>query len=506
VTAQYTITGCRLLSAPDQLRTSAADSALWDLRIIGNSISAVLPAGTSAPVGTLIDGRGRLATPGWINGHTHSHEGFHKGRYDNVPLELWMNNVRPLQPLPWTPRRVYLRTLIGAIDALRSGTTTICDDMNASPQLQPELVEAAMQAYEDLGIRALVGITLFDKPFFRALPFVDEEFDPALLKALDATKPTPAHVYLDYIEGLARDRHPRKRRVAYLPTPSAPQRCTEDFLLKVRDLADRHQLPLIIHVQETRLQVVTGQILYGCSMVEYLHRIGFLKPATSLIHGVWLTPLDIERLAASGASVQHNPQSNLKLGSGIAPIAALLAAGVNVSLGTDGCGSIEHASMLKSIQSMALVHKLRGDDYANWVGADDAFHAATAGGAKALGLHDMIGAIRPGMRADLNLWRTDTIGFTPLNDALRQLVFNEGGASLDTVFVDGEPVMQGGRLTRVDEPALMAEISEAWAELAPELADREARVAGMFPSYLRIWDRCRNTAIDPANYPARFDR
>jgi len=502
---EHTITGCWLLSAPDLLRVSAASDARWDIHMQGNTILAVSPAGTQAPKGTVTDGRGMIATPGWINGHTHSHEGFHKGRYDNVPLELWMNNVRPLAPLPWTPRRVYLRTLIGAIDALRSGTTTICDDMNASPILEPELVEAAYQAYEDLGIRALVGITLFDKPFFRALPFVDEEFDPALLRSLDATKPTPADVYLDYARSLARERHPRQRRVGYLATPSAPQRCTESFLMQVREMADQHQLPLITHVQETRLQAVTGQVLYGNTMVEYLYRIGFLKPATSLIHGVWLTPKDIERLAETGASVQHNPQSNLKLGSGVAPIAALLQAGVNVSLGTDGCGSIEHANMLKGMHTMALLHKVRGEDYANWVGADHAFHAATVGGAKALGLDDMIGQIRPGMRADLSLWRTDTIAFAPMNDALRQLVFSEGGASLSAVFVEGEQVMKDGRLTRVDEPALMAEIADTWSELAPALADREARVAGMFPSYRRIWDRCCATPIDTAFYPARFD-
>lgn len=500
-----TITGCRLLSAPERLRASAADEARWDIHIDGAHIEAVLPAGTRAPQGSVTDGRGLIATPGWINGHTHSHEGFHKGRYDNVPLELWMNNVRPLHPIPWTPRQVYLRTLVGAIDALRSGTTTLCDDMNASPVLEPALVEAALQAYEDLGIRALVGITLFDKPFFRALPFVDEEFDPALLGSLDAVRPTPASEYLAYARELARTRHPREHRVGYIATPSAPQRCTEDFLLEVRELADRHALPLVIHVQETRLQVVTAQVLYGGSMVQYLDRIGFLKPATSLIHGVWLTPRDLERLAATGTSVQHNPQSNLKLGSGIAPVAAMLRGGVNVSLGTDGCGSIEHASMLKAMHTMALVHKVRGDDYAHWVGADDAFHAATVGGARSLGLEDMIGRLAPGLRADLSLWRCDTIPFVPLNDALRQLVFNEGGASLSAVFVDGEPVMQDGRLTRVDEPALFAEIGEAWHELAPVLAEREARVAHLFPSYRRIWDRCRATPIDPAFHPARLD-
>jgi len=503
---ERTIVGCRILSSPDRLRQRDPKQQRWDIHIAGTLIDKVVPTGTEAPRGIVTDGRALLATPGWINGHTHSHEGFHKGRYDNVPLELWMNNVRPLEPIPFTPRQVYLRTLVGAIDALRSGTTTICDDMNASPVLQPELVDAAYQAYEDLGIRALVGITLFDKPFFRALPFVDEEFDPVLLANLDATRPTPAEEYLTYAKSLATARHPRQHRVGYLATPSAPQRCTQDFLMSVRELADSHDLPLIIHVQETRMQVVTGQAFYGSSMVEYLHRIGFLKPATSLIHGVWLTPHDIDLLASSGASVQHNPQSNLKLGSGIAPVPAMLKAGVNVSLGSDGCGSIENANMLKVMHSMALIHKMRGDDYAHWVGADDAFHAATAAGAKALGLDDMIGQIRPGMRADLSLWRTDSIPFVPLNDPLRQLVFNETGANLASVFVDGEPVLEQGRLTRVDETSLLEEIAAEWEALAPLIADRETKVEKMFPSYRRIWDRCCATEIDKAVYPARFDR
>jgi guanine deaminase len=157
------------------------------------------------------------------------------------------------------------------------------------------------------------------------------------------------------------------------------------------------------------------------------------------------------------------------------------------------------------MHAMALVHTVRGDDYTGWVGADDAFRAATAGGAKALGLDDLIGRIEPGLRADLSLWRLDTIPYVPLNDALRQLVFNESGAGLAAVFVDGEKVLDDGALTRIDEPALFAEITETLRELAPTIADREARVAQMFPSYRRIWDRCRATPIDPAFHPARLD-
>jgi cytosine/adenosine deaminase-related metal-dependent hydrolase len=190
--------------------------------------------------------------------------------------------------------------------------------------------------YTDIGIRANVGISLFDRPFFRAVPFVEEEFSKDLLARLVYS----ADELLAFVTNLARTKHPKENRVGYIATPSAPQRCTEEFLLKVRRMADDHDLPLMIHVQETRMQVVTGQLWYGSTMIEYLHRIGFMKPKTAFIHGIWLNPGEIEILVRTGVSIQHNPTSNLKVGSGLAPIRALLDAGVNVSMGTDGCGSI----------------------------------------------------------------------------------------------------------------------------------------------------------------------
>ena len=497
----FTLRGAIVLSGPDRLH----DRARMDVGVSDGVIDFVAPTGTRPPVGRVIDAAGQIVTPGWINGHTHSHEGFYKGRHDNLPLELWMNNVRPLSPIPMTPRQVYLRTLIGGIDALRSGATTLCDDLNTSPVLRTEHVEAALQAYEDLGIRALVGLTLFDKPFFRALPFVDEEFDQALLRELDAKKGTPASEVLAYAETLAASRHPSRERVGFIAAPSAPQRCTREFLEAVRDLADRHQVPVMIHVQETRLQVVTGQILYGCTMIEYLDSIGFLKPATSIIHGVWVTPRELSLLASRGSTIQHNPQSNLKLGSGVAPVRAMLDAGVNVSLGTDGCGSIENANMLNVIAQAALVGKLRGDGFERWVGAEDAFRAATLGGARALGMAERIGRIEPGFEADLNVWRCDRIGFAPLNDPLRQLVFNEHGSGLHRSFVKGREVLSEGRLACVDEAALLEEIAAEHATIEPLIAASERDVARLAPSYRRIWNRCQAAAIDPAVYGARFD-
>lgn len=475
-----------------------------DIVIEGRMIAEVQPHGTIEARGETIDMSRRLIAPGLINGHHHSHEGYYKGRKDNLPLELWMNYVRPLRPIDLTPRDVYLRTMIGAIEAVKSGTTTICDDLNASPRLLPDHIEAAFQAYEDIGIRANVGITLFDKPFFRALPFVDEEFPPELLAELDAVPVSSPDILLNFAADLARSRHPQTSRVAYMATPSAPQRCTEGFLRRVRRLADDFDLPLMIHVQETRLQVVTGQLWYGSTMIEYLNRLGFLKPKTQIIHGVWLTPTEIGMLAQAGASVQYNPSSNLKLGSGIAPLRALLDAGVNVSMGTDGCGSIDSVDMQNALCDGALVQKLRGD-YPAWTGAREALHAATLGGAKALGRERELGAIAKGRIADLVAYRLDSIALTPLNDAVNQLVYGATKADVDMVMVDGEVIQGNGRLTRVNEDELIAAIQDVHARIAHALAASEEDVARLAEPYERIYQRCRHMPVPADIFPARLD-
>jgi 5-methylthioadenosine/S-adenosylhomocysteine deaminase len=474
-----------------------------DIEIDGRLIVDIRPHGVKLPEGEIIAARDHLFAAGLINGHHHSHEGFYKGRKDNLPLELWMNYVRPLKPIELSPRDVYVRTMIGAIEAVRSGTTTICDDTNQSPRIRPEHVEQVFQAYEDIGIRANVGITMFDRPFFRAVPFVDEEFPKELLAELDATRMYTGTELLDFVRGLARTRHPSTNRVAYMAAPSAPQRCTQDFLMEVRRMADDFDLPLMIHVQETRMQVVTGQLFYGSTMVEYLDRIGFMKPKTAFIHGVWLNPREIEILARTGVSIQHNPTSNLKVGSGLAPLRALLDAGVNVSMGTDGCGSIEGTDMQNALYLAALLQKLRGD-HTGWVGAAEAFHAATMGGARALGRERELGAIAVGRVADLVGYRLDAIPFAPLNNPVSQLVYAASRAEVDLVMVDGEVIERDGKLTRIDEATIIAEITEAHARIEPQLSASEADVERISPYYERIYRRCRCMDIAPDTYPARF--
>jgi 5-methylthioadenosine/S-adenosylhomocysteine deaminase len=482
----------------------AFDRRPLDVLVEGGRIAAIAPAGALGGADTLIDLTNRLLVPGLVNGHQHSQEHFQRGRTENLPLELWMHLVRTRIPVPLTPRQVYLRTLIGAIECLRTGCTTVVDDMALGASVDPERIDAALQAYEDVGIRALLGFAMMDRPIIDNFPFADEMVPTALAAELRAApRPTSAQ-YLELVRRLARDRHPQQSRVGVLVSASAPQRCTEAFLMQVRGLADDLSLPVITHVQETRLQVVTGLIFYGSPIVEYLDRIGFLKPATSLIHAVWLNPREIDALARGGATAQHNPWSNLTLGSGVQPVRELLEAGVNVSLGSDGSCSTVTVNMLNVLGSAAAVSKLRGDDPGRWLSAREALHAGTLAGGRALGFGESLGALRVGAIADLVAYRLDTVTFAPLNDPVRQLVYAERGAGLDFSMVDGRVAIAGGRLVQIDEAAILAEIESEFRGLSERFDEAEASVAPILEAVGRIYRRSLAIPIPADTFESRL--
>jgi 5-methylthioadenosine/S-adenosylhomocysteine deaminase len=480
-----------------------------DVLVDGDRIAAIEPAGTIATerAERVVDLSNRLLVPGLVNGHQHSNEHFQRGRAENLPLELWMQLVRPRLPVPLTPRQVYLRTMIGAIESLRTGCTTLVDDFPQAAGLDRAAIEAVFQAYEDAGIRVLVGFGMMDRPIIDSLPFVDALVPAALAAELRAAPRTSASDFDALMRELANTRHPRSSRVGVLVSVSAPQRCSEGFLVAMRALADELALPVITHVQETRLQVVTGQVFNGSTIVEYLHRIGFLKAATSLIHAVWLTPAEIDLLASSGATAQHNPWSNLMLGSGIAPVRELLDAGVNVSLGSDGSCSTLTTSMLNVLGSAAAVSKLRGNEPGRWLTAREALHAGTLAGSRALGFDeaDELGSLRVGARADLVAYRLDTATFAPLNDPLRQLVYAERGAGLDLTMVAGEIVVADGKLTRVDEAAIVAEIADEFSGLAERYRDAEASAAPVLAAVEAIYRRSLAVPIAQQTLAAKLD-
>jgi 5-methylthioadenosine/S-adenosylhomocysteine deaminase len=475
-----------------------------DIVIARDRILSIEPQQDAHGDDEVVDMRGRLIVPGMINGHFHSSEHFQKGRVENLPLELWMQYMRAPLAVELTARQTYLRTMIGAIEALRSGTTTVVDDLIPGPRVNRENISAALQAYKDIGVRALVGFAMFDRAVIDHFPFVDEAFSPDEIARLRALPRPDGMAVVEMCRELLREHHPRKARVGVIVSASAPQRCTVDFLRHCRRFADENELPVITHVQETRLQVVTGGDFYGMPMVEYLDRVGFLGPRTSLIHTVWLNPRELEALARTGTTAQHNPWSNLTLGSGLQPVRELLEAGVNVSMGSDGTCSTMTANMLTVVGSAAGLSKIRGDDYARWLSAKEALQAATQGGARALGFEGELGVIRPGAIADLVGYRLDTVTFSPLNDPVRQLVYAERGQGVDFSMVGGEVVMRDGQLSRIRERELLAEIAREHAALQDRLAREEALVAPIVASMDKIYRRSLAVPIPPDTFPARI--
>lgn len=476
-----------------------------DLLVDQGRIAAIAPAGSIAAerAAQVIDGDRLLVTPGLINGHVHSWDHYLKGCIENLATEVSMSAVRPPRAVAITPRQMYLRTVIGAIESLKTGATTIVDDLSLGQLFSREHVEAALQAYEDTGTRAMVGFSMIDRAVVDSYPYVDEAFPPDLLAALRALPRPSADQLLGLVSDLVRGgRHPRSARVSTLVSPSAPHRCTDDFLRACRRLADELDLPAMTHCQETRLQLVTAQAFYGRSLVEHLDTLGFLQPKTSLIHATWLSDRDIALIAKRGASVQYNPWSNAIMGSGVAPVRACLDAGINVAMGTDGTGLLHGVNMLNTLGTGAVLPKIAHPDPARWVTAAEVFRAATEGGARAFGLDDRLGRIAVGMTADLVCYSLDSTALTPLNDPVRQLVYGERGTGLDTVVVDGEVVVRGGRLTRVDETALLREAQAAHAELASVQTVSQSDSAPFRDALMRVYLRALACPIEADHHPA----
>ncbi len=466
---------------------SEFDFAPQDILVDGDRISAIEPAGTIDGADGIVDAKGMLAAAGMINGHFHSWDHYIKGRIENLPMELMMPYLRPAKPLQLTDRQVYLRTMAGAIESLRTGATTIVDDMSLGQSLNRGHAEAALQAYEDSGVRTYLGFSMIDKAIVDSWPFVDECFPADLLANLRALPRPEGDGLLNLVRDLAKIHHPNSRRVGVLVAPSAPQRCTDEFLQKCRALADELDLPTIIHLLETRLQVITAYEFYGKSMVEYLNDIGFLAPKTSLIHAVWLTPRDRELIALSGATIQYNPFSNAVLGAGVPDLRAFMEAGINVSMGSDGCGIPFTCSMNTTIKFGACLPRIRDAEYDKWPTSADIWEAATVGGAVAFGREKDLGRVEPGFKADFVLYRLDSSGLLPLNVPVRQLVHGEIVAGIDIVVVDGRLVVKGGKLTMIDEAAIIAELQEVHAELKDQIMGSEESARQVFEGISKVY-------------------
>lgn len=482
-----------------------------DVLVDGERIAHVGAAIDPAPeVDRVIDARDKLILPGLVNAHYHSHNNYFRGRFDNEPLDacvlhLWNLGVSR-DAVRLTPRQLYARTLLGCAEMLRTGTTAVIDDVNLLPWLDEESVAAVMQAYRDSGMRAVVALHVFDVPYLQSMPFVGQSLPAPLRDELQAMGAPDTGAVLKTLEACSARWGGDHGRVRLGLGPSGPQRCTDRLLTECMRLADRFDVPVYIHVLESRTQPVIGKLGYGKTLVERLRDLGALGPRVSLGHVVWVTPHDIEILAEAGVTVCHNPVSNLKLGSGIAPIQRLLERNVPVALGTDGVMSNDSLNMFESMKFAALLHKVRDPDPRTWLGARDALRMATAGSCRSALLTD-IGEITEGARADLIVLDLKVASFTPRNDLVRQAVYAENGSSVEMVMVDGWLVVEDGRPTTLDEAALAEEVcrdaTDFHARASDEGARRAARLTPYFvDAFRQCWSIDVGTEAFGPHYPA----
>ncbi len=397
-----------------------------------------------------------------VNAHAHSNENWFRGLWDNLPLEPWMLFSYPVLAAPTqSTDEIYVRTLLGGIELLRSGATCVVDFLYDTE----EALEPVVRAYRDLGLRALIGIGMSDRAYHETVVLESGLVSPDLIARLEHEKPPPWDEWEDLTRRAVERFHRPDEGISICPAPSGPQRCTDELLVGVAALADELDLMIHIHVLETRMQAVSGRQMYGRSIPEHMDALGFLSPRVCFEHGVWLTQSDIELVRDRGVTIVHNPVSNMKLGSGICAVPELLQNGVNVALGTDGMCSNDGNDMFATLKTAALLHKLWEIDYEQWLGAEEAWAMATIAGATAAGDPDGLGRIEPGRRADLVLLDLDSHVFTPLNDPLHQVALGSTTLAVDSVMVDGQWRIRDGRVTGVDEAAVLAEGRARGAEI-----------------------------------------
>ena len=391
-----------------------------DILLEGGSIAAV---GEGLAHEESFDASGLIIIPGMVNAHTHLAMTLLRGAGDDMPLQAWLSErIWPLEG-NLTRTDCYWGGMLGIVEMIRTGTTCF-NDMYFH-------MDATVQAVKETGMRAALTHAVID--------LGDE--DKAARELAES----------DRIEGLCRG----EPRLTYLLGPHAPYTCSESFLRNIRARATERGLRIHIHVSETAQEVSDMRRERGMSPVAYLDTIGVLGPDTICAHCVHVNEADRDILLSRGAHVAHCPQSNMKLSSGIAPLPAMDAAGVSLSLGTDGAASNNSLDMGAETKAMALVHKLAGPMN---LSAARSFAVATQGGANALGLP--VGAIEQGRRADLVFLDARHYSLRPPHDLLSNIVYAMRPDAIRHVMVDGAFLMRDGELTTIDEELVCEKASE----------------------------------------------
>ena len=398
-------------------------------------ISEIAPEIDEANADKIIDATGKIVLPGLINTHTHLSMTLFRGLADDLSLDTWLNDhIWPMEA-NLNGDYCYIGALLGAVELIKSGTTTFSD--------MYFYMEDVARAVEDAGIRAVLSYGMID--------FGDAERREAEIEEnLQLFKSC---------NGMA------DGRIKVFFGPHSPYTASEDLLIKVRELADEYNMGIHIHVSETEKEINDSLDEKGLRPFEYLEKIGFLGPDVVAAHCVWLSDEEIEIIKKHDVKVSHNPCSNMKLASGIAPVSKLIENDICVSIGTDGTSSNNNLDLIEELKTASLLQKVSTLD-PKVLTSDEAITMATIKGAEALGLENEIGSIEVGKKADIILIDTNSANMVPDSSSLSSnVIYSANGSNVDTTICNGKILMENKKLTVLDEQEIYDKARKAIKEL-----------------------------------------
>ncbi len=399
-----------------------------EIAVDGSWIVSVGPSG-SAPAGFVpdktLEGKDMLALPGFVNSHTHAAMTILRSYADDLPLMNWLKEkIWPLEA-KLEEEDVYWATLLCCLEMIRSGTTTFADMYFYMHRVAEAVEKSGMRA--DLS-RGMIGV------------------GPEAETAMDYSR-----------EFVSRWHGGAGGRISVRLGPHAPYTCPPDYLKRVIGLAGELNVGIHIHLAETLAEVEEISKKHGMSPIRLADSLGLFELPVLAAHCVHLDGGDIEILTKKKVGVAHNPESNMKLASGVAPVTAMIEAGVMVGLGTDGAASNNNLDILEEMRSAALLQKVTTMNPLA-LPSFQALRMATAGGAAALGRGGEIGVISPGRKADIILMDTRKPHFYPRHDWMAHVVYAAQSSDVDTVIIDGRVVMEGRRVLTIDEEEVYGQV------------------------------------------------
>jgi 5-methylthioadenosine/S-adenosylhomocysteine deaminase len=397
----------------------------------------------------VIDASGCVLMPGLVNAHTHLYQVLLRAVWEDLPLLPWLKRIYSAAQV-LRPEHFHAGTVLGCIEAIQSGVTTLCEHNFLNPH--PECAFETVRAIRDSGLRAVFARTIMDTG----------EMVPDCVKE----KSDQAFRHIDEIIAANKE----SELLSFMTGPNTPPLNTTPELLKeIRQFADERSIGISAHVAESKSVVDFTQEKHGKSgVVTFLDDFGIPAKTSIFAHCVHISDHEIQILMERGTSVSHNPVSNMMLGDGVAPVVAMLRRGVNVALGTDGAASNHCQDLFETMKTASVLQKVHHQN-AGIIDPYAVLHMATAGGAHALGLSSACGTIDVGKRADLILIRLDAVHNQPVNDLFSQLVHCAKASDVQTVIVDGQVLMRDRQLQLVEERKALEEAKKANLDLMARL-------------------------------------